>query len=229
MSFHEIATSLEPFMNKDGETFIVVQSGAGERPEQVAMSSDLARKLVRSKLCPLFTKGFATDHETRVAIEVIEAFAFQNPRKEAEANLGLDMARKPLARAVLAIARSGGTKKDLPQLLAMLLRTAQRHAIDFKKGPWPENVDALGKQLSSLIALMEKMGVILQRHETERPRTWSISALFDESEARDADVTAVTTVPASNNNDSDTSPSLTAQLAELTDDDIMAQINGDPE
>lgn len=227
MSFHDIATSLEPFMNKDDETFIVVQSGAGERPEQVALNTDLGRKLVRSMLCPLFSKGFATDHETRVAMEVIEAFAFQNPRKEADANLNLEIARKPLARAVLAIARTGGTKKDVPQLLAMLLRTALRNSIDVEKGQWPENVDALGKQLSSLIVLMGKAGVTITRHETERPRKWSISALFDGSDARDGNVTDATTEPTSNNNVPDTSPSPAAPLAELTDDDILAQINGD--
>jgi hypothetical protein len=227
MSFLHIAQSLDPFMDKDGETFIHVQIEGTDGFEPIALDTPWGRKIVRSLLCPIFPKGFATDHETRVALEVIEAFAFQRPRRQANANVDQEIARKPLAKAVLAIARAGGTKKGLSQLLAMLLRTAQREDIDLKKGPWPPNVDALGKQLSLLIELMLKKGVTLTRHETERPRTWSISALLDGSDERDGNVADASHGSAPTNGKPDTSPPVSTDLAELTDDDIMAQLNGD--
>jgi hypothetical protein len=227
MSYLDIAQSLDPFMDNDGETFIQVQIDGTDRCEEIALDTPLGRKLVRSALCPLFSKGFATDHETRVAVEVIEAFAFLKQRRQANANVDQEIARKPLARAVLAIARRGGAKKELSQLLAMLHRTAQRDGIDTKKGSWPANEDALGKQLSLLVELMNQKGVTITRYATARPRTWLISALLEESDARDVNVTDANAVPSSTNNVPDTSSSISTPLGGLTDEDIMAQINGD--
>jgi len=226
MSFLQVAQSLDPFMDKDGETFIQVQIEGSDRFEQIALDTPLGRKLVRPLLCPLFPKAFATDRETRVALEVIEGVAYRKPRRQSNANVDQEIARKPLAKAVLGIARRGGTKKELSQLLAMLHRTAQRDEIDIKKGAWPANEDALGKQLSLLVELMQKKGVSIIRHATERPRAWSISALLEERDAPDAEVTNVSPESVNTNSSPDTSPSSSAPLAGLTDDDIMAQING---
>lgn len=227
MSFLHIAQSLDPFIDKDGKTFIQVQIDGTDRFEQIALDTPLGRKLVRSLLCPTFAKGFATDHETRVALEVIEAIAFLKPRRQANANVDQEIARKPLAKAVLGIARRGGTKKEVSQLLAMLHRAAQREGIDIKKGAWPANEDALGKQLSLLIELMLKKGVTITRHATERPRTWSISALLDGSDERDGNVADASHGSAPTNERTDTLPSVSIELAGLTDDDIMAQVNGE--
>lgn len=228
MSFLHIAQSLDPFMDKDGETFIHVQIEGTDRLQQIALETQLGRKVVRSLLCPIFSKGFATDHETRVALEVIEAIAFQKPRRQAHANVDQEIARKPLAKAVLVIAREGGTTKEVSQLFAMLHRAAQREEIDIKKGAWPHNEDALGKQLSLLIELMRKKGVELTRNANVRPRTWSISGLTAECDARDAQVTVVNPEPVNTNEVPDTLPPTSSKLAGLTNDDIMAQINGDP-
>jgi hypothetical protein len=225
MSFLQIAQSLDPFMDKDGDTFIQVQIEGSDRFEQIALDTPLGRKLVRSLLCPLFPKGFATDRETRVALEVIEGVAYLKPRRHSNANVDQEIARKPLARAILAVARRGGTKKEVSQLMAMLYRTAQREGIDIRHG-WPTSEDALGKQLSLLVELMQKKGVSIIRHATERPRAWSISALLEERDAPDAEVTDVSLDPISTNLSPDTSPPSSAPLAGLTDDDIMAQING---
>lgn len=55
-----------------------------------------------------------------------------------------------------------------------------------KKGPWPANEDALGKQFSPLKPVMAAKGVQLVRHN-ERPRAWSISPLIEGSDEGDAE------------------------------------------
>lgn len=189
MDFRQLAQSLEPFMDAAGETHILVQVEGIEQVQEVPIDTPLARSVVKSMLCPILRKGYPTDHETRTALDVIQGLAFHGVRREAKASADYQIARKPLAQAVMAVARTGGTKKGLPKLLATLTRAAQREGIDIRKGPWPANEDALGKQLSALVPILAAKGVALTRHENERPRTWTIGILPEERDGSGGQVT----------------------------------------
>jgi hypothetical protein len=156
----------------------------------------LARDIVKLMLCSVVKRGFPTDSEARAAMDVIRGYAFSRPRRVAETSADYLITKRPLAQAVLAMARKGGTKKPLRDLLAMLNRTALREGIDMNKGPWPVNEDALGKQLSLIMELVNRKGVMLVRNETERPRTWTIPPLYDGSVEPDGEVTGATPVEA---------------------------------
>ncbi len=226
MKMHDMATGLEPFMDDEGETFINVTTNGGAQFEEVALRSDYGRKVVAALLCLVFLKGYATDRELRVALDVIEGVAIGNPRRKANVNADREIARKPLAKAVVAIARRGGTKKDLSRLLAELNRVALRENLDTGRGPWPTSEDALGKQLSGLVDVLLTKGITLIRHPNDRPRTWSISPLFEESGGSDVQVTDTSPVTTSENSNSDTFSLDSPTVGGLTDDDIMTRING---
>jgi hypothetical protein len=129
-------------------------------------------------------------------MDVLRGRAFTHPRRIAELSADYLIAKRPFAQAVLSLARKGGAKKTLPELLAKLNRIAQRDGIDTTRGPWPMNEDALGKQLSLLQPLLALKRLELIRHEHERPRAWTIPPLLDGSVEPDGHVTAVTAVEA---------------------------------
>jgi hypothetical protein len=129
------------------------------------------------------------------------------------------------------LARKGGTKKPLPALLSLLIRTAEREDIDMKKGPWPTNEDALGKQLSSLKPVMAAKGVQLVRHN-ERPRAWSISPLIEGSDEGDVEVADTKTREDAGSANADTSrpPAVPeegrSEEPGLTDEQIGSMLDG---
>jgi hypothetical protein len=188
MDLYQLAQKFNPFMDQNGEPFLQVTVEGENEPHQIALDSPMAGSLIRSELTQIVKNGIPTDHQTRTAIEVIRGVAYVRARAIAKYSVEHQISRKPLAQAVLAIARKGGTKKTLPALLAMFIRVAAREGLDMKKGPWPSNEDALGKQLSPLIPILAEKGVQLVRHVNERPRTWSISALVEGSDENDANV-----------------------------------------
>ncbi len=205
MDLNQLAQSFDPFMDRSKEAYIQVAVDGEEEVEQLDLKSPLAQSLIRAALAKLVKNGIPTDHQTRAASDVVWALAYGRARGIAKHNVEHQISRKPLAQAVLVIARKGGTKKSLSALLAMLVRAAEREGIDMKKGPWPSNEDALGKQLSPLIPILAEKGVELVRHANERPRTWSISALCEGSGESDGDVTALSTLETSHSADNDTS------------------------
>ena len=192
MNFLQLAENLNPFMDQEGETYIEVEVPGIDRPEQIPLDTSLARDIVKAMLCSVVKRGFPTEQETRTAVDIIRGHAFPRPRRVAETSADYLIAKRPLAQAVLAVARKGGTKKPLPAMLATLNRMAQREGIDINKGPWPANEDSLGKQLSQMVALLHRKGVALVRNETDRPRTWTISPPSDGSVEPDGKVTDAT-------------------------------------
>jgi len=183
MDLNELAQKYDPFMDRAGETFIQVSVKGETSIHQIPLDSPLAGSIIRSQLALMVKSGIPTDHQTRTAIEVVKAEAYIRARGVATCSVDHQISRKPLAQAVLAVARKGGTRKVPTALLSLLIRTAEREGIDMKKGPWPANPDALGKQLSSLIPVLVAKEVQLIRHD-ERPRAWSISPLIKGSEVR---------------------------------------------
>jgi hypothetical protein len=174
MNFRELAESLDPFMDPEGDTYLRIQVDDRSEVQEILVDSPMAIAVVKTLLCSILKKGYPTDHETRTALDVIRGVAFQSSRRMADPKADPDFLRQPLARAVISIARKGGVTKELPALLAHLNKAALREGIDTKKGRWPATVDALGKQLSQLVQSLADEGVALLRNENDRPRTWTI-------------------------------------------------------
>jgi hypothetical protein len=231
MDLHQLAQELDPFMDRGGEPYIQVAVEGEAETHQIPLDSPLAGSVIRSQLAKIVKNGIPTDHQTRTAIEVIRGEAYIRARGVATCSVDHQISRKPLAQAVLAIARKGGTKKVPTALLSLLIRTAEREGIDMKKGPWPANPDALGKQLSSLIPVMEAKKVQLIRHD-ERPRAWSISLLIEGSGGRDGEVTDAKPAEGASSVRSDTSqaPPVPADVQfdepRISDDQIASILDG---
>ena len=173
MSFRLVAQSLDPFMDPSGDVYIAVEVEGKTNPEVVPLESRQAKAVLRARLCDVLTKGYATDHEMRSAVEVIYGLAFERKRKVADTAVEYLIAQKPLAEAILAIARSGGTEATPSHLLAKVNTIASRQRIDTANGPWPHNEDSLGKQLSQLAPLLEAVGVKVERSRGTQ-RRWTI-------------------------------------------------------
>lgn len=188
MDLHQLVQQFDPFMDQSGEPYIQVSVEGEADIHQIPLDSPLAGSIIRSQLARVVKDGIPTDHQTKAVIEIIRGEAYVRVRRVATCSVDYQIARKPLAEAILAVSRKGGTKKTLPSLLSLFIRTAEREGIDMKKGPWPRTVDALGRQLSQLVPLLAAKGVQLTRHN-ERPRTWSISPLIGGSDEIDAEVT----------------------------------------
>lgn len=224
MDFKQLAQALNPFTDKRGETYIQVAVEGSKRKQQVPIDTPLARSVIRSMLCGFLKRGYPTDHETRIAVEVIVGLAFTRKRHEAKFSADHQIARHPLAQTVLVIARKGGTKKDPASLLGMLTRVALREDIDIKKGPWPTNEIALGKQLAGLRKVLAAKGVRVVRHKNDRPRKWSISPTTEAPDGRDGEVTHATANETRPSAEPDTSP----PSGGLTDEEMLTQLNGEP-
>ena len=205
MYLNQLAQKLDPFMDRGEETYIQVSVEGETATHQIPLDSPLARSIICSQLALIVKSGIPTDHQTRTAIEVVRAEAYIRTRGVATCSVDYQISRKPLAQAVLVVAKKGGTKKTLPALLSLLIRTAEREGIDIKKGPWPSNQDALGKQLSVLVPVMAAKGIQLVRHN-ERPRTWSVSPLIEGSGESDDEVTGTNPLGGSGSVTDDTSP-----------------------
>lgn len=170
----ELARQLDPFTDGQGETYFHVTVDGTDVPEQVSVESRAGQDVLRSLLAEQRESGVPTDHEVKGMACVLRGFAFRLPRREPEAAASHLLTQKPLAQAVLAIARDGGTRADPTRLLAKLNHIAHREGIDTRDKPWPRNEDALGRQLSGLLKLLAGLKVVVVRNENDRPRTWTI-------------------------------------------------------
>jgi hypothetical protein len=199
VSFKLIAQSLDPFADPEGDTYIQVQVEGNSKQEVIPVDSPHGMAVLRARLCDVLKKGFPTDHETRVAVDVIKGYAFERKRRQATAAADYLIAQKPLAQAVLAVASSGGTTKNVPRLLATLTNHALRNAIDTRSVSWPRNEDSLGRQLSLLAPLLSRKGVKLTRQRNNE-RTWTISPLVEKSVEGDEEVSVTTADTGSGSN-----------------------------
>ena len=231
MDLNQLAQELDPFMDRGGDTYIQVSVEGETAMHQIPLDTPLANSIIRSQLAQIVKSGIPTDHQTRTAVEVVRAEAYIRARGVATGSVDYQISRKPLAQVVLVVARKGGTKKTLTALLALLIRTAEREGIDMKKGNWPSNQDALGKQLSSLVPVMAAKGIQLIRHN-ERPRTWSISPLIEGSGESDDEVSGTNPLGGSGSATDDTSQPSTmpaegeSQESGLSDEQIGHMLDG---
>ncbi len=190
MDFYSLARSFEPFQDTSGDVLIQVRVEGETTLQQLFIDSPQALAIVTAEICQNLKAGYPSRTQVLTFLDILRGIAFRKPRQHARPSHASVFERQPLAQAVLGIAKAGGTRKPLPQLLASLVREAQRQRLDLSRGPtWPNSEDSLGKQLSSLITPLAALGVTLTRHDTDRPRTWSIASIDEERDASDEQVT----------------------------------------
>lgn len=110
MDLHQLAQQFEPFMDRGGEFYIQVSVNGETELHQIPLDSPLAGSIIRSQLAKVVKNGILTDHQARTAIEVIRGEAYVRARAVATCSVDHQIARRPLAQAVLAVARRGGPR-----------------------------------------------------------------------------------------------------------------------
>jgi hypothetical protein len=230
MSFKQIAQSLEPFMDPSGDVYVTVEVEGKPSPEIVPLESRQGRAVLRTRLCDYLSKGYATDHEMRSAVEVVYGHAFERERQIADTAWEYLIAQKPLAEAVLAIAGSGGTESTPSQLLAKVNTVASRQGIDTKRGPWPHSEDSLGRQLSQLVPLLASAGIRVDRRRGNQ-RQWTIHPPESTSDGCDGEVADTSVDHASDSGEPDTrhashSHVIPLPASKIDDDELKALCRG---
>jgi len=205
VSFRQLALSLQPFCDPGGEVYVTVEVAGETTPQVIPLDSKHAKAVVRNRLCDLVKRGFPTDHETRTAIDVLHGYAFEQKRQVAETSLEHLIGNKPLAQAVVVIAKKGGTQKTPKQLLAAVNSVAMTEHIDTRSPAWPVNEDALGKQMSSLKGLLKRIGVVIEPSRGDE-RHWTIHPYMPESDEGVGNVSGENPTPEGVSSPADTSP-----------------------
>ena len=205
MSFRQLTLSLQPFCDPGGEVYVTVEVAGESTPQVIPLDSKHAKAVVRNRLCDLVKRGFPTEHETRTAIEVLHGYAFEQKRQVAEMPLEHLIGSKPLAKAVVAIAKKGGTQKTPKQLLAAVNSVAMAEHIDTRSPAWPVNEDALGKQMSSLKGLLKRLGVVIETSRGDE-RHWTIHPYSHESDEGVGNVSGEALTAEGVSSPADTSP-----------------------
>ena len=127
--------------------------------------------LLSSALTP--KRGVPNKTELQSLKHMISGHASMRPRREAKF-LGTElMQQKPLALAVIEIAKQGPTRDTPSNWLAKVNNIIRLKGIVVRDPSWPTTEDALGHQFSSIVPIVALSGVRLERHENDRPRTWS--------------------------------------------------------
>lgn len=173
MDLEAIIQFFDPFMDPSGEAYIQVLPHGVSEAHQIPLDSPTARSLIRAELARALRGRLPTKHERDSCMDVLFAAAYLAERKKAALSFADLVARDPVAQAVLAIHRRGGTKQPPKQLLISLARIARLEGIDITKGKWPPNEDSLGRRLSGFVEPFTKAGIPITRDDT-RPRTWTI-------------------------------------------------------
>ena len=234
MSFRQLALSLQPFCDPGGEVYLTVEVAGESKPQVIPLDSKHAKAVVRNRLCDLVKRGFPTDHETRTAIDVLHGYAFEQKRQVAETSLEHLIGNKPLAQAVVVIAKKGGTQKTPKQLLAAVNSVAMTEHIDTRSSAWPVNEDALGKQMSSLKGLLKRLGVMIESSRGDE-RHWTIHPYSHESDEGVGTVSDETLTPEGISSPADTSPPPATPLVNrveasrpgaVPDDELKNLLNG---
>jgi hypothetical protein len=234
VSFRQLALSLQPFCDPGGEVYVNVEVAGETAPQVIPLNSKHAKAVVRNRLCDLLKRGFPTDHETRTALNVLHGYAFEQKRQVAETSLEHLIGNKPLAQAVVVIAKKGGTQKTPKQLLAAVNSVAMAEQIDTRAPSWPVNEDSLGKQMSSLKGLMKRLGVVIESSRDDE-RHWTIRPYSSESDESVGNVSGETATPEGVSSPADTSapsanplvnPVEASRPVAVPDDELRHLLNG---
>lgn len=178
-----LISGLEPFADDSGNVYIRrprEKEGGGE-PEtiEVPVRSPQTRKYIKAVFGPYSGRGFLSETETKAILDMIEGVALSKPTRSISKCNQEVIDQKPLASALRKLAEQGPTEDSAGNLLPKLNRITRLHGIKVDHSTWPTTEDALGTQLADLTEIMSLMGVVLKRHETARPRKWSIYRIED--------------------------------------------------
>jgi hypothetical protein len=173
----ELIVSLAAFMTRSGTVFInrprQTHDGRTEF-EQVPLQSPQTRKWLKNLFGPKTKRGYVTEAELRTFIDMIEGYAIGRPLGELSSCSAELIHQKPLMHGLYLLAKLGPTRDTPAHLLAKTNTTLRQHGIVVDDPSYPATEDAFGRQLTSLQDDARQMGVVLQRHENDRPRTWSV-------------------------------------------------------
>lgn len=222
MTPFQIALELNPFTDSGGDTYIQVEITGLSEIEQIPLDTEIGRDIIRAMLAEHRDRGAPTDHEVRGLARMIKGLAYKRERRESVSAAKHLIALNPLARAVVAIAKEGGTRADLPRLLAKLHHVVEREDIEITNKPLPRNVDSLGRQLSGIQCILSAVNVPIVRNDKDRPRTWTIPPVTT-SDQPDANVTS------ESNDESKSSVSSDTSIANVEGQTQPEAINGDNE
>lgn len=174
---------LDPFTDDAGNVYICRPRDreGDDEPEtiEVPLHSPQTRKYIKSVFGPYSGRGFLSETETRSIADMIEGAALSKPTRSIKSCNQEVIEEKPLALAVRKLAEQGPTVGSAGVLLPKLNRIIRLSGIKVDHSTWPTTEDALGIQLADLTKIMSLMGVVLKRHETARPRKWSIYLIED--------------------------------------------------
>jgi hypothetical protein len=225
MNLQQLAHSFEPFRDGEGVFYIRIPKPDSDELVDLPLDTEEASDTIFWHLCEAHPNGRSNNAELQAVIRAFRGLARSRPPREPAGILLL--AHKPLAKAVIAAARRGGTTKDDEALLGYLNRLALDEGIDTATGspPWPKTVQGLGKQLGLLKPLLATSGISLIYHDTARPRKWTIPPLEAQKGTpgeRDGEMAA----PIPSQERSSGVPA-TSVSEETSDEEIMAQYNGE--
>jgi hypothetical protein len=207
MKLIDLADSLDPFMDLQGEVFLQILIDGEDAPQQLPLDTPWGQNIVCKKLAEVNSDSRPTDHQVKIATQIIKGVAFEKPRRAANRAVAHLISQRPLAQAVIAIAKAGGARCDATRLLPKLNKMATRERIDTTKGrlPWPRNEDSLGSQLRDIMELVAAIGGRLEYDKDSRPREWVIHPL-DASDEGAKEVTVLSPHPTSASVEAGTSP-----------------------
>ncbi len=182
----ELIVSLAAFMTRSGTVFInrprQTHDGRTEF-EQVPLQSPQTRKWLKTLFGPRIKRGYVTEGELRTFIDMIEGYAIGKPLGELSSCSAELIHQRPLMHGLYLLSKQGPTRDTPANLLAKTNTTLRQHGIVVDDPSYPATEDAFGRQLISLLDDARQMGVILQRHENDRPRTWSVYLAEDAPDA----------------------------------------------
>lgn len=178
MDMAHIISIADPFVDSETGTYYILvpvpsENGAITLHEVEHASRD-AQAWLENILTEMYgrqTKGT----ETKKAMEVLRGAALERPRRKARTPAPKQVdPLPPLGQVVDYIAEHGGAIAENGQLLSKVTSIARKLGLLANAKDFPTNVDQLGIQLRDLVKPLALRGVKLERHDTARPRKWTI-------------------------------------------------------
>jgi hypothetical protein len=175
-----------------------------------------SRKYLRAIFSPLTSRGIVTDAELRMIIELIEGLAIEQPIGTLSHCGAETILSRPLLIGLMLLTKNGPVTDTPKDLLAKIGTELRLHGTRIDDPSFPITEDALGRQLSLLIADADELGLVIIRNANERPRTWTIYR--KEDGPRGGSVCAVSVPPQDSggtSNESDTKTAADTTLREI--------------
>ncbi len=153
---------MQPFMDYEDQVFVHIEV---EKPdvtdpiEQLPVDTTQFKQWIRFHLIRHGMKELPTDKTVENVIGMIKGRAYVRPRQDANLVPTKLLTKRPLVRALMALAKQGHILADPTSILDQLNAIARRLELKPSEG-WPSSEDALGKQLTAVKPTMAKLGVL---------------------------------------------------------------------